>query len=175
MPIIFFDLYPFPFFKEVKTWSQQRQLNSLLVTALIRQESRFDPEILSNAGALGLMQMLPTTANWVAGKTDLLHYNLENPNDNIQLGTWFLDYTLQEYDNDSMLAVASYNAGTTNVANWLRRTGKSDPDAFVEAIPFGETRNYVRQVFGNYWNYLRLYNPQTSQMLASYLASASRK
>jgi len=163
-------LYPLPFFKEVTTWSQQRQLNPLLVTALIRQESGFDPEIRSNAGALGLMQMLPATAKWVAGKTHLQQYNLENPNDNIQLGTWFLDYTLQEFDNDSMLAVASYNAGTTNVSNWLVQIGKSDPDMFVEAIPFPETRNYVRQVFGNYWNYLRLYNPQASQMLVSYSA-----
>ncbi|MBV8885806.1 MAG: transglycosylase SLT domain-containing protein [Chroococcidiopsidaceae cyanobacterium CP_BM_RX_35] len=163
-------LYPLPFFKEVTTWSQQRQLNPLLVTALIRQESEFNPEIRSAAGALGLMQMLPATAKWVAGKTHLQQYNLENPNDNIQLGTWFLDYTLQEYDNDSMLAVASYNAGTTNVTNWLKQMGKSDPDVFVEAIPFPETRNYVRQVFGNYWNYLRLYNPQASQMLVSYSA-----
>jgi soluble lytic murein transglycosylase len=161
-------LYPLPFFKEIQTWSQQRQLNPLLVTALIRQESRFDPEIRSGAGALGLMQLIPPTAKWVAAKINLKQYNLENPENNIQMGTWFLDYAYQKNNNNAMLAVASYNAGTENVTKWLRQMGKSDPDEFVEAIPFHETRDYVRQVFGNYWNYLRLYNPETSQMVASY-------
>ncbi len=164
-------LYPLPFFKEIETWSQQRQLNPLLVTALIRQESGFDPENRSTAGALGLMQLIPPTAKWVAAKINLKQYNLENPKDNVQLGTWFLDYANQEYNNNAMLAVASYNAGLKNVAKWLRQPGKSDPDEFVEAIPFDETKNYVRQVFGNYWNYLRLYNPEISQQVASYLVA----
>jgi len=161
-------LYPFPFFKEIETWSQQRQLNPLLVTALIRQESGFKPDIRSNANAIGLMQLIPPTAKWVASKINLKQYNLVEPNDNIRLGTWYLDYTDQQYHNNSLLAVASYNAGAGNVAKWLRQLGKSDPDEFVEAIPFDETKNYVRQVFGNYWNYLRLYNPKTSQSVANY-------
>ncbi len=164
-------LYPLPFFKEIETWSQQRQLNPLLVTALIRQESGFDPDIRSAAGALGLMQLIPPTAKWVAAKINLKQYKLENPKDNIQLGTWFLDYTHQKNNNNAMLAVASYNAGIGNVTKWLSQLGKSDPDEFVEAIPFDETKNYVRQVFGNYWNYLRLYNPETSQRMASYWAA----
>jgi soluble lytic murein transglycosylase len=160
--------YPFPFLKQIETWSQERQLNPLLVTALIRQESRFEPKIRSVAGAVGLMQMMPGTGKWVAQKINLKQYNRENPNDNIQLGTWFLDYTHRKYNNNSLLAVASYNAGPGNVSNWLRTLGKSDPDEFVEAIPFEETKGYVRQVFGNYWNYLRLYNPEISQLVARY-------
>lgn len=160
--------YPFPFLKEIETWSQQRQLNPLLVTALIRQESRFEPKIRSVVGATGLMQMMPGTGKWVAERTNLKQYNVENPNDNIHLGTWFLDYTHQQYHNNSLLAVASYNAGPGNVSKWLRQLGKRDPDEFVEAIPFEETRGYVRQVFGNYWNYLRLYNPEISQLVAKY-------
>ena len=160
--------YPFPFLKEIETWSKQRQVNPLLVTALIRQESRFEPKIRSVAGAVGLMQVMPETGKWIAEKIKLKQYNLENPNDNVQMGTWFLNYTQREYDNNSLLAVASYNAGTGNVSKWLRQLGKRDPDEFVEAIPFDETRGYVRQVFGNYWNYLRLYNPEISQLLAKY-------
>ncbi len=114
------------------------------------------------------MQVMPGTSKWVAEKTNLKQYNLEIPNDNIRLGTWFLDYTHGEYDNNSLLAVASYNAGPGNVSKWLRELGISDPDEFVEAIPFDETRGYVRQVFGNYWNYLRLYNPEISQLMAKY-------
>lgn len=162
--------YPFPFLEEIETWSQKRQLNPLLVTALIRQESRFEPKIRSVAGAVGLMQVMPGTAKWIAEKTNLKQYNTENPNDNIKLGTWFLDYTHQQYDNNSLLAVASYNAGPGNVSKWLRQLGTRDPDEFVEAIPFDETRGYVRQVFGNYWNYMRLYNPKVSALVARYSA-----
>lgn len=166
--------YPFPFLEEIETWSQERQLNPLLVTALIRQESRFEPQISSAAGAIGLMQVMPGTSKWVAEKINLKQYNLEIPRDNIQLGTWFLDYTHREYDNNSLLAVASYNAGPGNVSKWQRNLGISDPDEFVEAIPFDETRGYVRQVFGNYWNYLRLYNPEILQLMAKYSARSPK-
>lgn len=163
--------YPFPFLQEIETWSQQRQLNPLLVTALIRQESRFEPNIRSAVGAVGLMQVMPGTGKWIAGKIALKQYNLYNPSDNVKLGTWFFNYTHGEYNNNSLLAVASYNAGPGNVSKWVRQRGESDADDFVEAIPFDETRNYVRQVFGNYWNYLRLYNPEISQLVARYSAT----
>jgi soluble lytic murein transglycosylase len=65
-----------------------------------------------------------------------------------------------------MLAVASYNAGPGAVADWVAKKGVTDADQFVEAIPYGETRGYVKSVFENYWNYLRLYNPEISQKLA---------
>lgn len=160
--------YPFPFLQPIETWSQQRQLNPLLVTALIRQESRFEPEIRSVAGATGLMQVMPGTGKWIAEKINLTQYDLENPVDNIRFGTWFLDYTHGQYDNNSLLAVASYNAGPGNVSKWRNTLGKKDEDEFVEAIPFNETRDYVRQVFGNYWNYLRLYNPEISLLVGKY-------
>jgi len=160
--------YPLVYLPLVETWAQQHQLNPLLVTALIRQESRFEPKIRSVAGAVGLMQVMPGTAQYIAEKIDLSKYNLENPQDNLQLGTWYMDYTHNRFDNYSLLAIASYNAGWNNVEKWLKRFDTQDPDEFVESIPFGETQGYVRQVFGNYWNYLRLYNPQVSQLVARY-------
>lgn len=162
--------YPFPYFQEIQKWSISRQLNPLLVTALMRQESMFQPKIKSVVGATGLMQVMPSTAAWIAPQIgmDIKNLNLENPNDNIMLGTWYLDHTHQQYGNNSMLAIASYNAGPGNVAKWLQTIPKQDPDEFVEEIPFGETRNYVRLVFGNYWNYLRLYNPSISALVAKY-------
>jgi soluble lytic murein transglycosylase len=160
--------YPFPYLQLIETWSQQHKLNPLLVTALIRQESRFEPQIRSVAGAVGLMQVMPSTAEYIAEEMDLGQYNLEKPQDNIQMGTWYLNYTHNRFDNHSLLAIASYNAGWGNVSKWLARSSQKDPDEFVEAIPFEETQGYVRQVFGNYWNYLRLYNPQISQMVAKY-------
>jgi len=162
--------YPFPYFQEIEKWSISRQLNPLLVTALMRQESRFQTKIKSPVGATGLMQVMPSTAAWIAPQmnADIKKINLENANDNIMLGTWYLDYTHRQYSNNSMLAIASYNAGPGNVAKWLQTIPKKDPDEFVEEIPFDETKNYVRQVFGNYWNYLRLYNPEVSNLVSKY-------
>lgn len=167
-PIYWHSLYPFPFLEYTEAWSQKHQLNPLLVTALMRQESRFKSDIRSAAGAVGLMQIMPATGKWVAQQISVKDYNLENPNDNIRLGTWYLDHTHDTYNNNSLLAVASYNAGPGNVTKWIAQLGLTDPDEFVEYIPFPETKGYVEHVFENYWNYLRLYNPQIAQMLTQY-------
>ncbi|NEP10580.1 MAG: transglycosylase SLT domain-containing protein [Symploca sp. SIO2C1] len=164
-PAYWHALFPIPYKEEIIQWSAQRQLNPFLVTALIRQESRFEKQIRSAVGAVGLMQVMPDTGKWVAQNIDLQEYDVEKPSDNIRLGTWFLDFTHKEYDNNSLLALASYNAGPGNVSKWVKKYGFSDPDAFIEKIPFPETKGYVENVFANYWNYLRLYNPEVSQML----------
>ncbi len=160
------SLYPFPFVQTIEQWAQKRSLNPMLVTALIRQESRFEPKIESSAGAMGLMQVIPETADWVAGQINLKQYDLTQPEDNVNLGTWYLDFTHREYDNNSVFAVASYNAGPAKVAEWIQKYNTSDIDRFVEQIPYPETRGYVEFVLGNYWNYLRIYNPAISQKLA---------
>ena len=159
-------LYPFPYLQEIENWSQQQQLNPLLVTALIRQESRFESKIKSSVGATGLMQVMPETATFVASNIKLKQFKLDDPNDNIRLGTWYLDHTHLEYNNNSMLAVASYNAGPGAVGGWLAKTKTQDTDEFIEMIPYDETKGYVKSVFGNYWNYLRLYNPEISKQLS---------
>ncbi|MGK7955953.1 MAG: transglycosylase SLT domain-containing protein [Crocosphaera sp.] len=161
-------LFPFPYYNTITEWSQRRELNPLLVTALMRQESRFEKEIKSPVGATGLMQVMPATGEWVANKISLQDYSLTDPDDNINLGTWYLNYTHSKYSNNSLLAIASYNAGPGNVSKWVRRYRVSDPDVFVEKIPFRETKGYVETVFGNYWNYLRIYNPEISQLLERY-------
>lgn len=160
------SLFPFPFRQEVLQWSKQQELNPLLVMSLIRQESRFETDIVSSAGALGLMQVMPETAAWIAGNANFGSYDLKNYQDNIKLGTWYLSHNHKQYDNNSMLAIASYNAGAGNVADWIQRFGLSDPDLFIEDIPFPETYGYVKSVLENHWNYLRLYNPEVSKKLA---------
>ena len=166
-------VYPFPYADLIQAWSQQRQLNPLLVTSLMRQQSRFEPQIRSVADAIGLMQVLPSTAEWVLsqiGESSAdIEAQLESPNQNIKIGTWYLDYTHREYSNNSKFAVASYNAGPGNVADWIAR-GYGDPDVFVHNIPFAETKGYVEAVFGGYWNYLRLYNPAISRQVAQHMA-----
>ncbi|MEB3230274.1 MAG: transglycosylase SLT domain-containing protein [Leptolyngbyaceae bacterium] len=160
-----YRVYPLPYRDTIRAWSHQRQLNPVLVTALMRQESRFQSAIQSTVGATGLMQVMPATAEWIAGQTDIGPYDLTNPQDSIKLGTWYLDYTHGEYGNNSMFAIASYNAGPGNVAKWIDRFGTQDLDVFVTQIPFNETKGYVTSVFGNYWNYLRLYNEQVIKQL----------
>ncbi|VEP17451.1 Soluble lytic murein transglycosylase-like protein [Hyella patelloides LEGE 07179] len=159
------SLYPFPYSDSILKWSQDRNLNPLLVTSLIRQESRFEPEIESSAGALGLMQVMPATGKSVAQQLGLQSYSLINPEDSIKIGTFYLDYTHKKYSNNSMLAVASYNAGPHKVAQWVNRYGLKDADEFVEKIPYRETKGYVESVFENYWNYMLVYNPEISKML----------
>lgn len=166
-PDYWYALFPLPYAEMVEKWSSDRQLNPLLVFSLMRQESRFQFDIKSPAGALGLMQVMPATGEWVANQINLEQYSLLEPEDNVILGTWYLDYTHREYNNNSMLAIASYNAGPGNVASWLKRFGFNDPDEFAKKIPFPETNNYVESVFSNYWNYLRLYNPEIQQKLAN--------
>lgn len=158
-------LFPFPYEDIILKWSKERKLNPLLVTGLIRQESRFEPEIKSPVGATGLMQVMPATGKEVASQINLKNYSLTNPNDNVNLGTWYLDFTHNNYNGNSMLAVASYNAGPGNVSNWVTKYNLNDFDEFVENIPFRETKGYVETVFGNYWNYLRIYNPEMSQKI----------
>ncbi len=162
-PDYWHGVYPMPYRDLIETWSAQRQLNPLLVAALIRQESRFMPSIRSGVGAAGLMQVMPGTAAWIKDRSDIDAYNLDDPLDNIKLGTWYLDYTHREYNNHSLFAVASYNAGPGNIARWIERGGFTDDDDFAEKIPFPETHGYVRAVFGGYWNYLRLYDPAIAQ------------
>lgn len=169
------SLYPFPYLETIVSWSNKRQLNPVLVTALIRQESRFMPSIKSVVGATGLMQVMPETGAEVAQKIQLTNYSLENIEDNVNLGTYYFDFTHQEYSDNSLLAVASYNAGPGAVSNWLRRFGFNDPDEFVNKIPYPETYGYVKSVFGNYWNYLRIYNPEISEKMAEHIRTYNDK
>ncbi|AUC60038.1 soluble lytic murein transglycosylase [Cyanobacterium sp. HL-69] len=160
-PEYWYALFPMPYKDLIVEWSSQRNLNPFLVTALMRQESRFQPLIQSAVGATGLMQVMPDTGEWIAPQIELEEYSLTDPNDNINLGTWYLDYTHRKYDNNSLLAIASYNAGPSNVDSWMERFDLRDFDQFVENIPFPETKGYVETVFGNYWNYVNLYQPDS--------------
>jgi soluble lytic murein transglycosylase len=172
-PLYWQTLYPIPYWPDIQKWSAQHALNPVMVLALIRQESRFEPAIQSVAGAKGLMQLMPETAAEIAAKLKFKP-NLEDSNDNIRLGTWYLDSTHDTYQDNSMLAIASYNAGPGNVAQWIETLDTRDADIFVETIPFDETQTYVKSVLENYWNYLRLYNAPLSRTVFSKSVSSPR-
>ncbi len=167
------SLYPFHYWDIISNWARERRLSPALVIGLMRQESRFEAQIRSRSGAIGLMQIMPDTGSWIASKKGVSNYNLDNPSDNIKFGTWYLDYTHSRYGDNSMLAVASYNAGPGAVGRWVEARGVGDPDEFVNNIPYEETRDYVSKVLGNYWNYLRLYSPSVKQQVASLQQSSN--
>ncbi len=164
-----YTLYPLAFIKIVEGLEPKDRVNPLLIISIIRQESRFSPTIRSPVGALGLMQVMPGTAKFAAHKIGLKSYELTNPIDNINLGSWYLKFTHSQVKNNSVLAIAGYNAGPTNVSRWVKEYGTNDLDEFVEQIPFEETQNYVKAVLGNYWNYLRLYDRSTATKLDRFL------
>jgi soluble lytic murein transglycosylase len=164
-PEYWYTLFPFPYEEQVVRYAALRRLNPLLVIGLIRQESAFEAEIASPVGALGLMQVMPDTGKYVANKINLKTYSLTNPEDSINIGTFYLNYTHEKYNDNTLFAVASYNAGPGNVSSWRQRFSFSDPDEFIEDIPFAETKGYVEAVLGNYWNYLRLYSPDVASLM----------
>jgi soluble lytic murein transglycosylase len=171
--IYWYGLFPFPYQQPILNYAQKQEINPLLVIAVIRKESTFQANINSHAGAVGLMQIVPKTADWVAQQINLKNYDLKKLEDNINIGTWYLAHNHERYKNNSLLAIASYNAGTGNVNYWLNKYGLDDPDAFVEKIPFPETKDYIEGVFSNYWNYLRLYNPEVKQLMNNYQSTIS--
>ena len=134
-------------------------MDPLLVLALMRQESMFDPAARSSADAQGLMQLLPGTAERVArsiGQPSPAG-RLYDPDTNIGLGVAHFEQLLHAYQGDSLKALAAYNGGEDAVARWERRFGTLEPDEFVERITYRETRDYVKRVMGNYRRYQQQY------------------
>ncbi len=161
------SIYPFPFSDLILGRAEDNNLNPILVTALVRQESRFEPDIKSVVGAVGLMQVMPATGEWISQQIGEADYALSKPEDNVKFGTWYLDYTHREFADNSLFAVASYNAGPGAVSSWVAEKEFANADEFVDIIPYPETKGYVESVFGGYWNYLRIYNPNVAAKISA--------
>ncbi|HLP58336.1 MAG TPA: lytic transglycosylase domain-containing protein, partial [Candidatus Deferrimicrobium sp.] len=146
---------PIRFENLVTTYSNQYNLDRYMVFALIREESFFNPTIVSPARANGLMQLLFGTAKTAARKQGIRinKFDLFNPRINIRLGIDYLKDLLDKYDNKTHLALAAYNAGYSRVDEWLEQFGNVPEDEFIEMIPFTETRNYVKNILRNYYYY----------------------
>lgn len=137
-------------------------LDPLLLHAVIRQESRFQPDILSPAGAVGLMQLMPRTAADTARLENLpkpRKKDLTRPHVNVRLGAAYLSRLVRKYGGDYFRAVAAYNSGEAAVARWWERSNR-DSAAFLERISYKETRFYLRRVFLNLLQYYRIYRPE---------------
>lgn len=146
--------YPLAYYDEVSGTSEKLGVDRFLALAVMREESRFNPNVLSVTGAIGLMQLMPGTAKrYLPVKSSEEIYQIDN---NIKAGVKYLSKLLRDYSN-MFYAVAAYNAGENRVNIWLNKKYR-DVDEFVEDIPFGETRNYVKKVMKSYYIYKILYS-----------------
>jgi soluble lytic murein transglycosylase len=139
--------------------SKENGLDPVLVAALIRQESNFNPRATSPAGARGLMQLMPDVGQGLASSKGIAPWNAEmlyDPAVNIKLGTAHLKALVRKYP-EVVKQLAAYNAGESRVEKWSTKTGAADPEVFTERIPFVETRDYVRIILRNRAYYDALY------------------
>jgi len=137
--------FPMPFDSQVQSNAKKNNVDVAWTYAIVRRESSFMPDAASHAGALGLMQVMPGTARYLA-KKKVKRNSLFNPNRNVELGTQYMRYLMDKMDNNPILATASYNAGWRRVKQWLPKKGNVPLDLWIETIPFKETRNYVKAV-----------------------------
>ncbi|KPK54944.1 MAG: hypothetical protein AMJ63_01365 [Myxococcales bacterium SG8_38_1] len=150
--------YPMPWLETVD--AHRGDLPRGLVYATMRQESGFRPEVVSRAGAVGLMQVMPELATKLAGQ-QVSRYELRDPGTNIGLALREMNALAEELGHVYPLSIAAYNAGKSRVRRWLKESGKMELDRFVERIPFNETRNYVRRVSTHYARYSYLDDPSS--------------
>jgi soluble lytic murein transglycosylase len=139
--------------------SREAGLDPVLVAALIRQESNFNPRARSPAGARGLMQVMPSVGRQIARARGIKPWTAERlyePEVNIEIGITHLGSLVRSYPDVARM-LAAYNAGQTRVERWKEQKGTADPEIFIERIPFVETRDYVRTIIRNRAYYARLY------------------
>jgi soluble lytic murein transglycosylase len=145
-------LFPKAWWETIKTESARNNLDPYFVLSLIRQESEFNPSVVSYANAYGLMQLLPVNGKKVAKEEGMTHFQtfqLLDPETNIRLGTRYLREMLDQVGGVPEYAMAAYNAGESRVQDWEAAGPYSGIDEFVESIPFTQTRDYVESIRRN--------------------------
>jgi len=153
-------IYPFPYAEIVYDSALEKEVDPFLVAAVIRTESKFNTQARSPKGALGLMQMMPETAKWVAEQMDDPNFDidhLEKPEVNIPMGIWYLNSLKKEFAGNEILMLAAYNGGRGNVKQWMSKNDWDMSFAEVDKIPFPETRQYVHRVLNSKKRYEELY------------------
>jgi len=154
--------YPTPFASAVAELEARYALPRGLMYAVMRQESAFRPDARSPVGAVGLMQLMPQTAERVADELGVTYQpdQLEQAPYNLQLGAFYLRKLLDTFQQRVVLALAAYNAGPQAVARWLQGGRDLDADLWVARIPYRETRGYVQRVTANWARYEYLADAQ---------------
>lgn len=149
--------YPLFYTEEINKFAKENDLAPWFVAAIIRNESGFKTKAISSSGAIGLMQVMPETGEWIAKNLEIENFDinlLKEPKVNIAFGSWYLHDLWQEF-NDEKIVIASYNAGRGQVKNWLDEKKWNGKD--IDSIPFQETREYVKKVLHDKEKYKELY------------------
>lgn len=153
--------YPQKYEQQVQKYAKEFGVEEPLIYSVIRTESGFRPEVVSSAGAMGLMQLMPSTFDWLQqeleGSVTYSSDSLLDPDVNIRYGTYLLSKLLKEHNGDIKTAAAAYNAGTANVQSWLSDGAYSQDGKTLSNIPFDETRTYVDRVSEGYEMYKKIY------------------
>lgn len=160
-------MYPIHYHAAIQEHASKRNIDPYLLAAIIRVESNFIPDKQSKKGAIGLMQLMPSTARWIveeAGYGPSALDRLHDPEMNIEIGSWFIRSLHRQFivkgaakEREIALIAASYNAGPGNVAGWLETKQWDGNLNTVDQIPFGETRHYIHRVYYYYKKYAQIY------------------
>lgn len=153
-------LYPLEHKEAIIEYGQLHNIDPPLLAALIKTESNFEAYAESRKGAMGLMQITPSTGEWIAqtvGMKDFEDSMLFNPEINIMLGSWYLEHLAEYYNGSFELVFAAYNGGRGNVDKWLKDRSYSYDGKTLDVIPFAETENFVKKIKKNYNVYKRIY------------------
>lgn len=157
--LMFTSIFVFPLRYQdyIILYAKKYDLNPALVASVINVESGYKKDSVSSAGAIGLMQIMPSTASEIASKLNIKEYDLSDTKTNIEFGCYYIRYLLNRYSNNVDLTLASYNAGPNNVDNWINGNIKFIDQTKLN-IPFKETRNYVKKVHFNLFIYKMKYS-----------------
>ena len=142
-------IYPFPHQEVVDEFAAEYHVDRYLVAAVIKSESGFRADVHSHRGAVGLIQLMPSTAKWIADQLEDEEFSLERlhePDTNIRYGIWYLSSLEEEFNGNDILVLAAYNAGRGNVHAWMEDYQWEEDFHDIDAIPYVETRTYVRKV-----------------------------
>ena len=153
--------YPLLHKETVEEYCDLYDVDKYLVHSIIRTESFYDENAVSSKGAMGLMQIMPDTGEWIAEKLNLENFNKEDLFDsekNIMMGVWYISYLSNRFDGNLVNTIAAYNAGPTNVSKWLSEKDLSSDGENLTDIPFEETRKYKDKVTNAYNMYLKIYD-----------------
>ena len=154
-------LYPYPYQELVELYAKANGVDSALVASVIMNESRFQNDARSSRGAIGLMQIMPETAQWIAlqlGDDNFSLEKLHDPETNIRYGVWYLAELQREFAGNNILALAAYNAGRGTVRDWIEEGDWPWTFHALDKIPYPETRSYVKNVLQNRIRYEKLYS-----------------
>lgn len=152
--------YPMTYAPEIRAAAAEFSLDPAYVASVVLAESSFDAEAVSSAGAIGLMQIMPATGEWIAGKLEDEPFDVQRlyqPEVNLRYGCWYLRFLLDRYDGDMYTASTAYHQGQGRVDQWLEDTQYSQDGRTLTAISSAVTDTYVNRIMESYANYQELY------------------